>query len=451
MIIFKIRTLGKLLILGCCLSFTINLPAQTTAINDSSSNFKFGLTERLRIETGDNYISLSKSAKAGASYNRVRSSFTADWIPDESFDFALKLTHEFRTYYAPSTNNFYMNEVFFDQLYIKWKTDIFLNGTLTLGRQNITLGEGFLISEGTPLDGSRSAYFNAARYDLNINKNNFITFFGSYSPKQDKLLPVINGNDIDLSCQADGTFTLSEQNEAAGGIYYTGINPNFNLQSYYILKSYIDPDKSLKQVNSNVHTVGSRLNTSLTKSLSTTIEGAYQFGSYGTYKRSAYGGYWYFDLASGWKQSFLPTIFTVGTVCLSGDKPGTSNMEGWDPVYSRYPKWSDSYVYTFVHESKIGYWSNIISFYSSIKFAVSDNMKFNFDYHHMLAPQAGTQTTFLSGNGNVRGDLFIGKFTFNISKTVSGRFIWEHFMPGNFYFGGADPYNWSQMEFTFNF
>jgi hypothetical protein len=448
--IFKNRAISITLFLGLCICAKVNSFAQTT-VSDSSSNFKFGLIERLRIETGDNYISLSKAAKAGTSYNRVKSSVWGDWNPDESFDFNIKLTHEFRTYYAPSTNNFYMNEVFFDQLYVKWKTNAFLNGTLTLGRQNITLGEGFLIAEGTPLDGSRSLYFNAGRYDWNINKKNVITFFGSYSPKQDNILPVINGKDIELSSEADGTFTLSEQNEAAGGIYYTGVLSNFNLQSYYILKSYIDPDKALKQVNSNVHTVGSRLNVGLTKNLSTTFEGAYQFGSYGQYKRSAYGGYWYLDITSGWKQSFLPKIFTVGTICLSGDKPGTKDMEGWDPIYSRYPKWSDSYVYTFIHESKIGYWSNFISIYSSIKFAVSDNMKFNFDYHHMLAPQEGIATSFISGNGNVRGDLFIGKFNFDISKNVSGRFIWEHFMPGNYYLGSASTYNWSQMEFTFTF
>jgi hypothetical protein len=449
---FKNRIVSIALLLGFCICGAANSFAQTTT-GDSLSKFRLSVSERFRIETWDNSVSLSKAAKAGTSYLRTRTSAMGEWMPDESIDFALKLTNEFRTYYAPSTNNFHLNEVFIDQLYVKWNTNSFLTGALTLGRQNISFGEGFIVMDGTPLDGSRSTYFNAARYDWNINKSNSITIFGTYMPKQDNLLPVLNGNDIDPAYEGDGTYCLSEQNETGGGIYYTGKYEKMNLQSYYILKSDIKPDKSIGQVRSDVHTVGSRLNTGLCKYVSTTFEGAYQFGTYGDNRRNAYGGYWYFDLRPAWELSILPKTFTVGTICLSGDKTGTKEMEGWDPVFSRWPKWSESYVYTLIKEynGKVSYWSNIISFYTSIKFTFSENINFNIDYHHMLAPQETMASGYLSGNGNVRGDLIIAKVVYDISKNVSGHFIWEHFIPGNYYVRGADPYTWSRMEISFKF
>ena len=38
-----------------------------------------------------------------------------------------------------------------------------INTTVTVGRQDIILGDGWLVLEGTPLDGSTSIYFDAIR------------------------------------------------------------------------------------------------------------------------------------------------------------------------------------------------------------------------------------------------------------------------------------------------
>jgi hypothetical protein len=435
----------------CTIVFnTDNLFAQTINSDGTRETFKLSFSERIRLETFDNTITLSRAAKAGNSYIRFKTSVMGQWFPTESLEFAVKLTNEFRNYFAPTTNTFHANEIFFDQLYLKINTKEVLDGVLTIGRQNISFGEGFIVMEGNPLDGSRSTYFNAVKYDWNINKNHSLSVWGSYMNKDDQL-PVINGNDIDAAFIGDGTWRLTEQKEAGGGLYYTGKMTDVNLQAYYIRKDYLDPDSTLGQVESDVNTLGSRICLSLNKNISSTIEAAYQTGNYGDYNTNAFGGYAYVDFMPLFEQWFLPNTITIGTIYLSGDDPNTNDNEGWDPVYSRWPKWSDSYIYTQIKENngKVAYWSNMLSIYASLKFNLDEKTKFNFDYHHMTAPQTGCVSSITGSSGNIRGDLFIAKIVYEANKNFSGHFQFEHFIPGNYYFSGANVSNWARFEITY--
>jgi len=443
----NITRLG-LIILVSVLFIAQKTDAQSLDANNNAGSYKISFQERVRLETWDNAVSLLRSANSGSSYMRFKSSVMGQWYAGQTVEIAAKITNEFRTYFAPSTNSFRMNEIFIDQLYLKWNTKNILEGTLTIGRQNMSYGEGFVILEGTPLDGSRSTYFNAVKYDWNINKENNLSFFALYVPITDDL-PVINGNDIEASFLVDGTWGLAEQKENAFGVYYTGKFSWGGLQSYYIRKNYLDPKLSSGQIDANVNVIGGRIVKPLMKELNVTFEGAYQFGKYGSYDRNAYGGYIYFDYKPLWNTNILPKTFTFGTIILSGDDPNTNNNEGWDPVFSRWPKWSDSYVYTYVKESRISNWSNLISIYASFKFVFDEKTGFNFDYHHMLAPE-DKMNSFTAGNGTLRGDLFIAKLIFEITKNLSGHLLYEHFNPGGYYFNNADSYNFGRVEFTVN-
>lgn len=418
----------------------------------SSESLKFSFSERFRIETWDNATTLSKDAKAGSSYARMKTNLMLQWMPAESMEFGVRLAHEFRSYMAPTTNVFHMNEVFFDLLYYKQKTSGLFEGVLTLGRQNISMGEGFLVMEGTPLDGSRSMYFNAAKFDWKAAGSSTISLFGLYQPKADKFL-TLNGNDIDASSQGNGTYKLIEQDETGAGVYYEGKFTDLNLQSYYIRKDYINPDTKLNQVKGEVNTFGSRISASVSKPITFTAEGAYQFGKRGSNNRSAYGMYGYVDYNFFPEQSFLPKTFTAGMVWLSGDNAATSDVEGWDPVFSRWPKWSDLLVYTIQKEySSFARWSNIATFYGSLKFAFTPQVNFAVTYQHILAPQYGKASeNFISGTGKTRGDLVIGRLGYDISEHVSGHLLWEHFVPGDYYYSGANASNWARIEFMLKY
>jgi len=205
----------------------------------------------------DNAIDLDDTGLANQSFTRMRTSVGLDYKPLNNLEFKVKLTHEFRYYFTPKLVDFHANEIMLDQLYVKLKLNKFVPGVLTVGRQNIMLGEGFVILDGHPGDGSRSAYFNAIRYDWNIKENHTLTGFFAYQPEED-FIPTINGKDIDAAFQGDNSFQLIEQSERVAALYYNGDIRKINLHTYGIWKEILF-DGLQRTPHSNIYTAGARV------------------------------------------------------------------------------------------------------------------------------------------------------------------------------------------------
>lgn len=163
-----------------------------------SPPLRFTFSERFRMVGWDNAIDLNKNGVTNQHFTRHRTSAGLQWKPNQAFAFEVKLTHEFRKFFTPSNSSFHWNEVFFDQLYLSYQSEKYLRGKLTVGRQNIFLGEGFVIWDGHPVDGSRSAYFNAIRYDLILSDKHKVSSFIAYQPKEENLLPVLTARILTL-------------------------------------------------------------------------------------------------------------------------------------------------------------------------------------------------------------------------------------------------------------
>jgi hypothetical protein len=146
----------------------------------------------------------------------------------------------------------------------------------------------------------------------------------------------------------------------------------------------------------------------------------------------------------------LPQTLTLGGIYLSGDRPGTEKIEGWDPIFSRWPKWNESYIYTLTRESRPSYWSNLTSLYGSISLDFGSRTDGLLMVQRMGAVEA-QPGVFPGGTGLGRGTLLKGRLNYKISKFLTGRVIWEHFIPGSFYFPGAASYNWLQFEMIFRY
>ncbi len=404
-----------------------------------TSTFKLSFSERFRFVSWDNAVNLDKSLDNGNTFTRHRTSLMAQWLPNTHLEFAVKLTNEYRYYFVPDDREFNLNEIFVDNMYLKWQNPGNLPVTMTLGRQNIMLGEGFVVMDGHPLDGSRSIYFNAARFDVSMNKNNKLILFYTYQPETDNLLPIINNKH-----QA-----LIEQPEQGFGAYFVGKYNKLNLETYLIRKNIRSTEN--KHNDSRINTLGSRFVIPFSDGLSLTGEGAFQFGSYGDFDRLSLGGYFYLDYNAASLHPRLPTL-TVGAIYLAGDNPKTERMEGWDPLFSRWPKWSESYIYTLIpeYDGRVAYWSNFISIYETLNFRIKSNFNFVFTYHHLKAAEiAAIDRPFLGGRGKTRGDLFITKAVIKINKYFSSHLLWETFTPGNFYREDAVRYNWFRFELMF--
>ncbi len=418
------------------------LYAEDAQAANSNPRLKFSFWERIRQESWDNTMSLDDGGTDSSAYLRLRTSLGAQWRPDEAWEINLRLTNENRHYLAPKSDpklkkNFDFNEVFVDQLNVKWKNPGRLPLTVTLGRQELMLGEGFLIFDGGPLDGSRSAYFNGLRLDYAMKNKNNLTFFFVRQPRTDSLLPLVN----------DKEQPMVEQEEQGFGFYYSGWLKKTGLEVYLFRK---DTFQNGLLPAGALHVAGGRAVVPLTEKLSLTGEGAFQLGTRGEESRRGLGGYFHLDHKSGWRFP-LPGQLTFGGIFLSGDDPATSRHEGWDAAFSRWPKWSDSLIYLQARETKVADWTNFISVYGSLLLEPLEKVKLGLAWHHLLAAEKTLPAGLLSGDGRDRGELFIVKITYDIGKNLAGRLIWENFRPGNFYFSGADAYHWIQFELFFRY
>ncbi len=422
-------------LLGLLAAALGSIPAR--AEERPAPRLKLIFVERFRFETWDNAVNLDDSANDGFAYTRNRTTLGLSWQAAKNLEVLGKVTNEFRVYLAPKDRAFNWHEVFVDNLYLKWTIPGRVPFTVTAGRQDLNFGEGFVIADGTPGDGSRSYYFNAIRVDADLSKSHKLTVFAHAQKTTDRFLPVINAR----------SQILVEQPEQAVALYYAGTFGKTKVDAYAVRKT-TDATEAWP-VPGRTDTFGARGVVPLAKPLAVTAEAALQTGTYGDAGRSAYGAIVHFDYDLKGTLPLL-TSAAVGGILLSGDDPETARMEGWDPIFSRWPKWSESYIYTLTRENRPSYWSNLTSLYGSVSLEFSSRT----DGVLMVQPMGAAKAqagVFPGGAGRDRGILLKGRLNYKISKFLTGRVIWEHFAPGSFYFAGASSYNWIQFEMIFRY
>ena len=437
------------------------------------SPFTLGFSERLRFVTWDYAETLDKQAGGEKAYTLQRTSISLRWLASTEIEVGARLVNESRFDIVPeSISKFNLNEFFVDNLYLTWQRPGGLPLKLTVGRQDFVLGEGFLIADGTPLDESRSTYFNALKLEYVFATDKTLTAFFVYQQDRDTLLPVIHGQEQAL---------LEHPQSAVGLDYRMTIGRRSSLDAYILstARTYRSMD-----VTTRCEVLGSRLVIDAWSPFSVTAEAALEFGqdlrsalpgSVGEsegpadkVRRSAFGGYIHIDYRPE-KPLPFPEVVTLGGLYLSGDNTRTDTREDWDPVFGRWPKWSESYIYTLKQDRGIAWWTNTASLYASVTFRLTPRLKAGTTYHHFLAPRynlkpasdPGSATgSVLESRGRVRGELFIFKLELSLAKAFTGRLIWETFSPGSFYSfargtglsdSAADGYDFLLFEFLCRF
>lgn len=324
----------------------------------AKTDFRTGLYLRSRHEYWKNIFDFEESKKDNRNFFRVKSSVWAKADFNENTVAFVRLTNEFKkyVYFRQSDGSkrpaFDINEVVFDNLYLDLKNFMDLPVNLRLGRQDFlfTYGEGFLIMDGTPLDGSRTHYFNALKAGWKINEKHTLDLLYINDPRDDTFLPVINENKPPQP--------LNTTHEQAYSAYLKSkLNEKLYLESYYIYK--IEDDKGgvkLQAEKGRINTLGGFGRYSFNP-FAVRAQAAYEFGNYGLDDRRAAGGYVYLDY-------FLSRIpwspeTSIGYIYLSGDDPSTDKNEGWNPLFSRWPWMSELYSLSYNSESGLDYWTNL--------------------------------------------------------------------------------------------
>jgi len=400
----------------------------------------WGFNLRLRQAYIQNGFDLSSESADDWNYLRVRSQLWGAFMPAENWKLHAMLNNEHRHWFKSNRGyedgDFEIDEVIFESLYLQGKH---VDGTpfgFTVGRQNLFYGEGFVCWDGGPLDGSRTAYFNAAVVHIEWGKRRFDVHAIS-DPQKDDYLPVINSQDR----------SMIEWDEQGAGFYYTDESyGKRKLEAYYFYKNEKDPDGVFPE--SDIHTLGVRVSGSAIGDLTFAAEGAGQIGDRDIAHRLAWGGYLYGTYRTPLAR---PLEISAGGIYLSGDDPSTDDFEGWDPVYSRWPKWSELYIYTLANERGVAYWENLASGWLGLNLKAHERVSLDAKVYAMWAPEQPFAGTGIFGGGDYRGTLSIVKIDWNCKKYLTGHLLWEMLRPGDYYADGSDAAHFLRWEVIFRY
>lgn len=398
----------------------------------------WGFEQRVRNENWNNLLDFNDGTDDQRNQIRYRTRLWANVPVTNDIDIYAGLNQE-SNQIIKTRAPYRLDEIVFENLYIDFKK-LFVKGlSLRVGRQNLIKGEGFLFLEGNPYDGSRSIYFNAADLAYSWKKSK-VELIGIDDPYRDRFLPRIHNR----------SKPLIEWNERAMGIYYTDRNHSrLPWEAYYFYKKetndYRGPNNPQFQPDRHIHTAGARATRQFTPALSLTGEWAAQWGrQHPGVPIAAWGGYSYVKRTFGGR--FKPYVLG-GWWGFSGDNPRTGTIENFDPLFARWPKWSELYIYSQWKEKGVGYWTNT-GMWQGEAGAFWRAFDLRGTYYRMDAfhPFAGNKALF--GNGTARGDMYQARLGASVGDHWKGHVLWEHLLPGDFYAHPGKAY-FLRFEVTF--
>jgi len=417
----------------------VSITARAACAAEEPVSFKWGFRERIRQEYLVNAFDMENDSADDRNHLRVRTQLWLSYSPVESLELYAKINNEHRHYFKPDRDLDFdelIDELILENLYVKLSNIAGTHVSAVIGRQNIIYGEGFLMMDGGPLDGSRTQYMNAVKVTAAF-EGRTVEVHALSDPKRDQYLPVVNSRNKDLI----------EWDESGGGIYYTDTSlPKTKAEGYYFYKRQKHEEAAIPA--SQIHTLGARLSGSPLDWLSYAAEGAYQMGKQiDEYDIAAFGGYLY--ATAKLPARFAPKL-TLGMIYLSGDDPETEEYEGWNPLYSRWPKWSDFYIYALATESGPAYWQNLSAPFAKLSLKPIEKLELVGTIYMMGAPQESPAWwSDLFATGSDRGALSIVKLNWSWTNYLSGHLLWERFDPGDYYADGSDPAHFLRWEFNF--
>ena len=276
--------------------------------------------------------------------------------------------------------------------------------TIKVGRQDLFLGDGWLVGDGTPIDGSWTYFLDSARFTYELkDQHTTIDAIGIIQDAHDDAwLPTINPNHL----------LVTEQNEKGAILQVANSSMKAaNLTGYFIYKN--DSQVAANGDNADIYTFGGRVNGPLSDHWKYWVEGAYQFGrkqdpSLQHSDAGAAAASDYHDLNAYGLNSKLSYLFkdklnnqlAMSFEMLSGDNPNTGNDEMFDVLWGRWPRWSEIGLYSYAAETRIGQEANLIRFGPTWTVNPIKDLEFSASYYALFAmsdvPTREASTTLFS-------------------------------------------------------
>lgn len=433
------------------------------AFHNPMEGVTMGLDIRLREVMARNIFSANEeygdaAAKPGSFNNyhwqRYRTRWSLKWALSPDVDFNTRLTWEFWGHCLPERGlnsfmgeqNYDFDEAIFDHFNIQWRNFMDMPLTLTVGRQDIILGTGWLVLDGTPADGSRTIFFDAirAQYQISDATKLDLIYIQQYDDEEKYIKP-FNHHAVQERRH------LTQKNDETGFIVYLThvFCEGKNMDAYYIYKKEEASDWSKDYApapgnDAEIHTFGGRLYGNLTENWLYSAEYAAQFG-----KSHANGGR-YQDLCAQGANTKLTYAFLddmksevhVGYEFLSGDQDSTDGKDNqFNPLWGDWPQYQrggdlQSYIWTFENKG-LGNVVNMHRLGFGHSFKPSPVWTIATDYNLLWAdetsPRAIGTTANTLTNDNFRGQMLTGLATYQCCKKFKTQFLIDYFIPGNYY------------------
>ena len=385
--------------------------------------FELGADLRLRLYVQKNQKLDKHDHKSNDwLWHRHRARVWAKISPLEDLSFNIRLMSEPRFWCAPEfKDSVTHDEAMFDQLNVQWRNAFDLPLTFTLGRQDFSFGEGWTLHDGTPLDGGRSTFFDAARATLDL-KDIQTTF---------DLIYIDNHADTAKWIRpfGDEDFDIAEHDEQ-GAIFYVSNKSleNHTLDAYFVYKH--DEKVSSNGWNSDLYNFGLRAKGSMTDHWKYRTEVVSQFGRKNGRRVCALGSNneLAYHVNDRWKN-----VFRAQYEYRSGDR--NSQDGAFDPLWGRWYQGSNLWhFYLAKLETVLAAPSNYHR--ASIGWACKPTKKLsaNVDYHLLFRDEntyAGTPG--FSDGGCFRGQLITGMLNYKFNEHVKSHLMLDVFMPGDYY------------------
>jgi hypothetical protein len=372
--------------------------------------------------------------------------FRLGWTvtPHQDIDLNWRLVWEPRNYCEPgSTDDPVLNEALFDRFNIQWRKPFGLPVTATVGRQDIIFGNGWLVLDGTPLDGSRTIFFDAARltWDFQDLKTKVDTIYIDQHADTDRWLRPFNDKD----------YYNHESDERGAIVYATNKSlEKTQIDGYYIYKH----DKRLREVwtsrAADIHALGARVVHDIDEHWQARGEFAQEFGWIDGENLCAFG----FNGRVTYKfNDKCKNALYFGYEFLQGDDEDTGTVEKFDVLWARWPRWSEGYgVYGIILESgRPADLGNYHRLNLGWKTQPMEQLTLQADYHLLFTDENNLSGGGYSNSGCVRGNLLAAKLSYQFTPHISGHLLAEVFFPGDYYTDGRnDVSGFFRYELTFS-
>lgn len=406
---------------------------------------RLGADNRSRWEFFDRAVpspDLSGEPHPANQYLRLR---TRAWLAldvQDTFTFNLRLGN--RTHFVSSSpadpNNQgtstwkFPDETYVDALNIVFKLDDDI--TFTLGRQAMSFGNGMIFADPTPFDQGRSAYTDGLRIDYQKDQDK-LSLFVTYDPWKDYSVFI---NDQNRRLRSGDVFTA--------GLYWTHtMSDSFSFDAYYLFNDVNDRQPLTAERNhpadcsTSLHTAGLRAFGHPSSLFDYSVELAAQGGR--DSEANACEG----KMADGRLNFNLPFLEDFSPVLgfeythFSGDKTGTGDNEGWNPLLAQAPCWGEELLPIMLN----GNWTNLDLFKVALKIQPLPQLKADLSFTDCYLDRTDKTTEH-----HHLGELISTNLSYKLNDNLSFAFQLSKFFAGNSFSRGHNGI-WGRFETTLSF